>query len=264
MSASYLEIWSAPRVVISVDLPDKGATTFNGKVVFVSPEINPVNGQARVWAEIDNSSGASEAWLATADEDRNAWTERREMTTELRNTYSGPAAHAARPHLQRAANRLAGSLGREGSGFVAVPLRSRRRNLPILELARRREQPPGYLPRVRRRVSAAADYACSSAIILCQSLREWVDHCRVAWSGQHPARESREAATARAPANLDELAGDSPAALRPRRAAHVAGTKGHVVVFRARIYLCAPCLRCLRLDFVAYHSTEFRRSTARG
>jgi multidrug efflux pump subunit AcrA (membrane-fusion protein) len=45
------------RVVISVDLPDKGATTFNGKVVFVSPEINPVNGQARVWAEIDNSSG---------------------------------------------------------------------------------------------------------------------------------------------------------------------------------------------------------------
>jgi RND family efflux transporter MFP subunit len=44
-------------VQISVDLPDKGATTFKGKVTFVSPEISPVNGQARVWAEIDNSSG---------------------------------------------------------------------------------------------------------------------------------------------------------------------------------------------------------------
>jgi multidrug efflux pump subunit AcrA (membrane-fusion protein) len=44
-------------VTISVDLPDKGATTFKGKVVFVSPEISPINGQARVWAEIDNSSG---------------------------------------------------------------------------------------------------------------------------------------------------------------------------------------------------------------
>ncbi len=44
-------------VTISVDLPNKGATTFKGKVVFVSPEINAVNGQARVWAEIDNSSG---------------------------------------------------------------------------------------------------------------------------------------------------------------------------------------------------------------
>jgi multidrug efflux pump subunit AcrA (membrane-fusion protein) len=40
-----------------VDLPEKGASTFKGKVVFVSPEINPVNGQARVWAEIDNASG---------------------------------------------------------------------------------------------------------------------------------------------------------------------------------------------------------------
>jgi macrolide-specific efflux system membrane fusion protein len=44
-------------VTISVELPDKGPTTFKGKVVFVSPEINAVNGQARVWAEIDNSSG---------------------------------------------------------------------------------------------------------------------------------------------------------------------------------------------------------------
>jgi RND family efflux transporter MFP subunit len=44
-------------VTISIDLPDKGATTFKGKVVFVSPEVSPINGQARVWAEIDNTSG---------------------------------------------------------------------------------------------------------------------------------------------------------------------------------------------------------------
>jgi multidrug efflux pump subunit AcrA (membrane-fusion protein) len=44
-------------VQISVDLPDKGPTTFRGKVTFVSPEVSPVNGQTRVWAEIDNSSG---------------------------------------------------------------------------------------------------------------------------------------------------------------------------------------------------------------
>ena len=44
-------------VSIAVDLPGKGPTEFSGKVVFVSPEINPVNGQARVWAEIDNKEG---------------------------------------------------------------------------------------------------------------------------------------------------------------------------------------------------------------
>jgi RND family efflux transporter MFP subunit len=30
-------------------------TQYSGKIVFVSPEIDPVNGQVRVWAEIDNS-----------------------------------------------------------------------------------------------------------------------------------------------------------------------------------------------------------------
>jgi macrolide-specific efflux system membrane fusion protein len=44
-------------VTIAVDLPVKGETSFSGKVVFVSPEINPVNGQTRVWAEIDNKDG---------------------------------------------------------------------------------------------------------------------------------------------------------------------------------------------------------------
>ena len=44
-------------VTITVDLPGKGETTFRGKVVFVSPEVSPVNGLTRVWAEIDNSAG---------------------------------------------------------------------------------------------------------------------------------------------------------------------------------------------------------------
>lgn len=31
--------------------------TFSGKIVFVSPEIDPVNGQVRVWAEVENPAG---------------------------------------------------------------------------------------------------------------------------------------------------------------------------------------------------------------
>ena len=38
-----------------VDVPGKSAVKYEGKLVFVSPEIDPVNGQVRVWAEIDNS-----------------------------------------------------------------------------------------------------------------------------------------------------------------------------------------------------------------
>ncbi|MBC8113172.1 MAG: HlyD family efflux transporter periplasmic adaptor subunit [Candidatus Saccharimonas sp.] len=38
-----------------VDVPGKSAAKYEGKLVFVSPEIDPVNGQVRVWAEIDNS-----------------------------------------------------------------------------------------------------------------------------------------------------------------------------------------------------------------
>jgi macrolide-specific efflux system membrane fusion protein len=41
-------------VRLSVDLPGRGKTTFPGRLVFVSPEIDPYNGQVRVWAEIEN------------------------------------------------------------------------------------------------------------------------------------------------------------------------------------------------------------------
>jgi RND family efflux transporter MFP subunit len=42
---------------LAVDLPGHPAATFDGKVVFVSPEIDPITGQVRVWAEIDNRDG---------------------------------------------------------------------------------------------------------------------------------------------------------------------------------------------------------------
>jgi macrolide-specific efflux system membrane fusion protein len=42
------------RVTLTVDLGGKAASEFEGIVVFVSPEVNPVNGQVRVWAEVEN------------------------------------------------------------------------------------------------------------------------------------------------------------------------------------------------------------------
>jgi macrolide-specific efflux system membrane fusion protein len=42
------------KASLVASIPDKGKMEFTGKVVFVSPEINPVNGQVRVWAEIEN------------------------------------------------------------------------------------------------------------------------------------------------------------------------------------------------------------------
>ncbi len=42
------------RVTLAVDLGGKTGAEFEGSVVFVSPEVNPVNGQVRVWAEVEN------------------------------------------------------------------------------------------------------------------------------------------------------------------------------------------------------------------
>lgn len=44
------------NVLLTVDLPGKPASRFQGKLVFVDPEIDPINSQVRIWAEIDNSS----------------------------------------------------------------------------------------------------------------------------------------------------------------------------------------------------------------
>lgn len=42
------------KVTLSVDLPQRPAAKFPGELVFVSPEIDPINGQVRFWAEIQN------------------------------------------------------------------------------------------------------------------------------------------------------------------------------------------------------------------
>jgi len=41
-------------VTIAIDIPGARQKEFPGIVTFVSPEVNPVNGQTRVWAEVDN------------------------------------------------------------------------------------------------------------------------------------------------------------------------------------------------------------------
>jgi macrolide-specific efflux system membrane fusion protein len=43
-------------VKLSVD-QGRERTTFSGTIVFVSPEVDPITGQVRVWAEIDNRGG---------------------------------------------------------------------------------------------------------------------------------------------------------------------------------------------------------------
>jgi len=45
---------SGRRATLLVDLPGRAGAEFDGAVVFVSPEVNPVNGQVRVWAEVEN------------------------------------------------------------------------------------------------------------------------------------------------------------------------------------------------------------------
>ncbi len=41
-------------VMLQVEFPDAPVQEFSGELVFVHPEADPVNGQIRVWAEIDN------------------------------------------------------------------------------------------------------------------------------------------------------------------------------------------------------------------
>jgi multidrug efflux pump subunit AcrA (membrane-fusion protein) len=41
-------------VRLTVDLPDASGTLFPAKIVFLDPEIDPVNAQVRIWAEIEN------------------------------------------------------------------------------------------------------------------------------------------------------------------------------------------------------------------
>lgn len=42
------------RVTLHVDLAHRDMGDFSGEIVFVHPEIDPVNGQVRIWAEVEN------------------------------------------------------------------------------------------------------------------------------------------------------------------------------------------------------------------
>lgn len=57
LEARYLgrdiEDW---RVTLTVDLPDEPGAELPGEIVFVSPEIDPVNSQVSIWVEIDNEA----------------------------------------------------------------------------------------------------------------------------------------------------------------------------------------------------------------
>jgi macrolide-specific efflux system membrane fusion protein len=55
-AAGALADLSGRPVSLEVDgLPAEGAP--GGAIVFVSPEVDPITGQVRVWAEIDNREG---------------------------------------------------------------------------------------------------------------------------------------------------------------------------------------------------------------
>ena len=52
-SSVMAQLEEAP-VVLEVDFPDARTQEFSGEVVFLSPEADAVNGQIRIWAEIEN------------------------------------------------------------------------------------------------------------------------------------------------------------------------------------------------------------------
>jgi RND family efflux transporter MFP subunit len=56
-AADVREDLRGATVTLWPELAESASETFSGKIVFVSPEIDPVNGQVRVWAEVENPAG---------------------------------------------------------------------------------------------------------------------------------------------------------------------------------------------------------------
>jgi len=50
------EVLASKSVALDVE-PSGSNQSFTGKIVFVSPEVDPITGQVRIWAEIDNGKG---------------------------------------------------------------------------------------------------------------------------------------------------------------------------------------------------------------
>ena len=53
-AADFTRELQGRRVTLLVASQRAGPSRFEGTIVFVSPEVNPVNGQVRLWAEVDN------------------------------------------------------------------------------------------------------------------------------------------------------------------------------------------------------------------
>jgi macrolide-specific efflux system membrane fusion protein len=53
-AASLRGTLAGRQATVTVDLPGQPKTRFPGIVTFVNPEIDPVNGQFRIWVEVDN------------------------------------------------------------------------------------------------------------------------------------------------------------------------------------------------------------------
>lgn len=53
-SDQFRDWMKTARVELRIDLPTNKGVTFDGKMVFVSPEVNPINGHVRFRAEIEN------------------------------------------------------------------------------------------------------------------------------------------------------------------------------------------------------------------
>ena len=64
------------KAKVTVELPDETTIVRDGKVVFVSPEVNTLNGNVSVWIEFENADGKlrpglqASATIETADNDR--------------------------------------------------------------------------------------------------------------------------------------------------------------------------------------------------
>jgi RND family efflux transporter MFP subunit len=56
-ASDVLRDLSQAQVTVEPIRKDGPRASFTGKIVFVSPEIDPVNGQVRVWAEVENPQG---------------------------------------------------------------------------------------------------------------------------------------------------------------------------------------------------------------
>lgn len=53
-AASLRGTLAGRQATVTVDLPGQPKVRFSGTVTFVNPEIDPVNGQFRIWVEVDN------------------------------------------------------------------------------------------------------------------------------------------------------------------------------------------------------------------